>query len=457
MSDKPRIKQRRFSLREMFSATRLLPIGFFVLILIGSFLLALPVSSADGNGIGYLKALFTATSAVCVTGLSVVETGTTFSLFGQIVLIILIQIGGLGFVTLLTLIPVMLGRRITLNQRMLIREAMNENNIGGMAQLVVWAVKMTAICELAGALFLAVRFVGEFGFGKGIYYAVFHSISAFCNAGFDILGEGTSVSRYVTDPIVSLTLCALVIIGGTGFGVIHDIFRAKKFKKLRLHSKLVLSITGIMLLAGTLFVLLTEWNNPATLGVLNVPSKILAAFFQSVTLRTAGFFTVDQLMLEPATKLIGSVFMFVGAGPASAGGGMKITTVTVLVMLSISIIRGKKDVAVFGRRIPEDIIRRAMAIVMLGLAVLIAATFVVSALHPEIALIDVMYECVSALCTVGLTAAGTANYCLAAQIIIMLLMFMGRTGPMTIALAVALRQQNASSAMRMPEENITVG
>ncbi len=444
-------------IKGVFTAPKLLPLGFLVLILIGGCILSLPAASSTGVSIGFLNAMFTSTSAVCVTGLSVIEVGTALSLFGQIVLLILLQIGGLGFVAVMTIIPVMLGKRLTLNQRMLIREAMNENNLGGMVQLIIWAIKMTLACELVGAVLLSFRFIADFGLLKGIYYSVFHSVSAFCNAGFDLLGEGNSISRYVADPLVSLTLCALIIAGGIGFGVINDVIASRNFKKLKLHSKLVLSVSGMLFAAGTIIVLITEWNNPETLGTLGFWAKLQAAFFQSVTFRTAGFYTVSQQALEPATKLAGTTLMFIGAGPASTGGGMKVTTVTILVLLTMSIIRGKRDVTAFGRRIGEDIVRRSMSIVLTGLAALITATFLISTMHPELALIDVMYECVSAVCTVGLTSAGTVNYCLAAKLIIMLLMFMGRTGPMSLALAVAMKQQNTSASMRLPEEHVTVG
>lgn len=457
MSDKRPETKKQISLKGLLMPSRLIPLGFLLVIIIGTFLLALPVASATGKSIGVFKALFTATSAVCVTGLTVVETGLAFSTLGQIVLMLLIQVGGLGFVSIMTLISVFLGRRITLSQRMLIREAMNENNIGGMVKLIIWVVKMTLMCELAGACLLAIRFVGDFGVGRGIYYAIFHSVSAFCNAGFDLLGEGVSISRYVGDPVVSLTVALLVITGGLGFGVVHDVLTVRRFKKLRLHTKLILVVTGILLACGTGLILLTEWNNPATIGNMSIPGKVMAAFFQSVTFRTAGFFTVNQLELEPATKLLGIALMFIGAAPASTGGGMKASTVAILVLLTVSIIRGKKEPTLFGRTIPKDTIRRATAIVLTGLVVFVCASFAVSALHPEFALVDIMYECVSALCTVGLTAAGTANYCIAAQLIIILLMYMGRIGPLTLTLALAMRQQNATSAIRLPEEQITVG
>ena len=455
MSDKNVSRKKRFNIWNYLNATRLIPLGFFTLVLVGAALLTLPWAAADGTSIGFFRALFTATSAVCVTGLTVVETGLAFSLFGQIVIILLIQIGGLGFVTIMTLISVALGRRVTLKERMLIKEAMNENNIGGMVRLIMWVIKMTLITEGAGAILLSVRFIGDFGVGRGIYYSIFHSISAFCNAGFDVLGDGVSVSRYVGDPLVSLTLAMLVITGGIGFGVINDIIKTRNFKKLRLHTKLMVTVTGVLILAGTAHILLFEWDNPATLGVMSYPEKLLAAFFQSVTFRTAGFFTISQQALEPASKFIGSILMFIGAGPASTGGGMKVTTITILALLTATIIRGRKDVAAFGRTIPWDIIRRAMAIVMTGMSVLIISTTLVSALHPDMELIDVLFECVSALCTVGITAAGTANFCTAAQFIIILLMFMGRIGPLTLTLAVAMRQQGA--AIRLPEENVTIG
>ena len=457
MSDKRVSKKKKWSLLGKVNATRLLPLGFLVIVLLGACLLTLPAAATDGESIGFFKALFTATSAVCVTGLTVVETGLVFSLFGQIVIILLIQIGGLGFVSIITILSVALGRNITLRERMLIKEAMNENNIGGMVKLIKWVVKLTFICEGAGAALLAIRFTGEFGVAKGIYYAIFHAVSAFCNAGFDILGEGVSISRYAGDPLVTLTVAALVINGGLGFGVINDVITARRFSKFRLHTKIVLTMTAALLIAGTAVVLALEWGNPETLGAMGVPGKLLAAFFQSVTLRTAGFFTVSQQALEPATKFIGSVLMFTGAAPASTGGGMKVTTITILVLLAISIIRGRRDVTAFGRTIPEDIIRRAMAVFMTGITMMIAGTVLVSALHPEIALIDILYECVSAICTVGITSAGTANFCTAAQFIIIVLMFIGRVGPLTLTLAVGMRQQSSGKGMRLPEENVAVG
>lgn len=455
MSDK-RI-HKKWSLLDSVNATRLLPLGFLAVVLFGALLLTLPAATADGGSIGFFTALFTATSAVCVTGLSIVETGIVFSLFGQIVILFLIQIGGLGFVAIITLLSVALGRRITLKERMLIKEAMNENNIGGMVSLILWVIKMTFACEFAGAALLSIRFIGDFGPLKGIYYAVFHSISAFCNAGFDVLGEGVSVSRYAADPLVSLTLSALVIIGGLGFGVINDIVRVRRFSRLRLHTKLVIVVTSILLASGMLITLALEWDNPATLGAMNIPQKLLAAFFQSMTFRTAGFFTVSQQALEPATKLVGTILMFMGAAPASTGGGMKITTVAVLVLLTASIIRGRKEATVFRRTVPLDIIRRAIAICMTGLAMLLLGTLLISAMHPETALIDVLFECVSALCTVGLSAAGTANFCAAAQFVIIILMFIGRVGPLTMTLAVGMRQSSAVSSLRLPEENVTIG
>lgn len=450
-------KKRRASLRSHFSATRLLSLGFIVMILVGTGLLTLPWAASSGKSVGFFDALFTATSAVCVTGLTVVETGTVYSLFGQTVILLLIQAGGLGFVTIMTLISVALGRRVTLRDRMLIQEAMNENNIGGMVRLILWVIKLTFACELAGAALLAVRFISEFGLARGAYYAVFHSVSAFCNAGFDILGEGTSVMRYAQDPLVSLTLCALVIAGGLGFGVINDVLHARRFSKMRLHTKLVIVTTGILLFVGMVGTLAAEWNNPETLGGMSIGGKLLAAFFQSVTLRTAGFATLAQGALRPATKFIGVALMFVGAAPASTGGGMKVTTVAILVLLTASIIRGKKDTTVFGRTLSTDVLKRAMAIFMTGLAVLILCTVLLSALHPEITFVDVLFECVSALCTVGLSAAGTVNYCAAARLALILMMYMGRIGPLTLALAVAMRQQNQSASIKLPEEKVTIG
>ena len=457
MSESGKIGGRKKLRMPVINATRLIPAGFLAVIILGAALLMLPWASVTGKSIGMFRALFTATSAVCVTGLTVAETGAAYTLFGQIVILLLIQIGGLGFVSIVTIISLMLGRKITLKERMLIREAMNENNLGGMVRLIIWVMKLTLLTEAIGAALLSVRFIADFGPAKGVYYAVFHSVSAFCNAGFDVLGEGTSVSRYASDPLVMLTLSGLILTGGFGFGAINDIITTRRFSRFRLHTKLVIVLTVILTVSGTAAVLALEWNNPATLEGMTFPEKLLAAFFQSVTFRTAGFFGISQAALEPSTKFIGSALMFIGAGPASTGGGMKVTTVALLALMTHSIIRGKKETTVFGRTIPQDTLRRAMAIFMMGLLILVMATAVISALHPEIDIEDVLFETASALCTVGLTSAGTVNFCAAAQAIIIVLMYIGRIGPLTLTLAVGMRQQNAVSPMRLPEENVTIG
>lgn len=444
-------------MRIRLTATRILALGFLALILIGAALLSLPVAARDGEGLAFADALFTSTSAVCVTGLTVLETGRDFSLAGQIIILCLIQIGGLGFVTIITLLFIIVGRKITIRDRLLIQEAMNENNIGGMVRLILWVLKMTAVCELAGAILLSTRFIPAFGWAKGIYYSIFHSISAFCNAGFDVLGDGTSVTRFSADPVVLLTLSALVIIGGLGFGVIHDITGMKKRKRLRVHTKLALSVAAALLISGALFVLLAEWSNPDTLGGMPFPRKLLAAFFESTTFRTAGFAALDQALLKPATKFFGAVFMFIGASPASTGGGIKTTTVAALLLMIICTVRGRDEISAFGRAIPRDIIRRASAILFIGVALLTLDAVAISLMQPEMAFIDVFFECASALGTVGLSSAGTSNFSASARILIMITMYVGRIGPLGLTLAIARRQALGGDAPKRPDERIIVG
>ena len=295
-----------------FIPVRLIALSFLAMILLGACLLTLPIAAKSGR-VSFFDALFTATSAVCVTGLTVVETGLRFSLFGQVVLLLLIQMGGLGFVTFLTLGFIALGRRITIRDRLLIQEAMNESNIGGMVRLILWVTRMTFCCEGLGAALLCIRFVPEFGLGKGLWYGVFHAVSAFCNAGFDVLGDGASIVRYGKDPLVLLTLSFLVIAGGLGFGAVYDLIRARGLKRARLHTRVVFVATGALLVFGTVSVLLGEWNNAGTLGKLSWGEKLLAAFFQSVTFRTAGFAALNlhRRRLEGHHR-----------GPSAGGGGV---------------------------------------------------------------------------------------------------------------------------------------
>ena len=438
-----------------FIPVRLLALSVLAMILLGACLLTLP-SAAKSGRMSFFDALFTATSAVCVTGLTVVETGLRFSLFGQVVLLLLIQMGGLGFVTFLTLGFIALGRRITIRDRLLIQEAMNESNIGGMVRLILWVTRMTFCCEGLGAALLCIRFVPEFGPGKGLWYGVFHAVSAFCNAGFDVLGEGVSIARYGKDPLVLLTLSFLIIAGGLGFGAVYDLIRARGLKRARLHTRVVFVATGALLLFGTVSVLMGEWNNAGTLGKLSWGEKLLAAFFQSVTFRTAGFAALNQRLLRPATKFLGTVLMLIGAAPASTGGGLKVTTVGLLLAAAVSIARGRDQTRISGRSVPMETLRRALSIVVIGLGVFVLDVAVIALIHPDAPLSDILYECASAVGPVGLSSWGTVRFHPAARMMLILSMYMGRIGPLSLTLAIAHRQQNEDRIL-LPEEKIAVG
>lgn len=443
---------------------KILALGFLLLILVGGFLLALPIASVDRRSIGALGGLFTATSAVCVTGLTVIDVGRTLSLFGQIVLICLIQIGGLGFVVFATLAMVALGRRISLRNRMLIRDSMSQNGLSGIIRLTLWYSLLALVIELAGACVLMTRFIPRFGVGKGIWYGFFHSISAFCNAGFDLFGGGRSLLDFQTDPTVILTLGGLIVLGGLGFSVIMECLQNRfRFGKLSLHAKLVLVTTGVLLLTGALLTMLLEWNNPDTLGGgnLNGFQKSYNALFQSVTLRTAGFVSIDQAKLCDTSKLLGLVWMFIGASPASTGGGVKTTTVCLLIIMLVSVIRGQEHINVFKREISFLTVRRAVSIILIGFSVIMACAGVISFIEPagKFSLIDLLYEATSALSTTGLSAAGTGALSKASQWLLMPLMYFGRVGPLTLAYALASRFEStaASNRVHYPEEKIMIG
>ena len=440
---------------------RLLALGFFLLILLGAALLALPVSSRDGRGIGLFDSLFTATSAVCVTGLVAVDTGTAFSPFGQAVLLLLIQVGGLGFMVFATLLMSMLGHRISLRERMLIRESMNASSLSGLAGLVRGNVLLALSIEGAGALLLAFRFVPLYGPGKGAWFAVFHAVSAFCNAGFDLFGQFSSLTSFAADPLVLLTVSLLIIFGGLGFAVILEVPRAKEgFRGLTLHARVVLIATGALLLAGTAFYAAVEWDNPATLaaGGAGPLQRLLSAFFQSVTMRTAGFNSVDLSALTDGSKLFSCLLMLVGASPASTGGGIKTTTVAAVALLVISVVKGDEDVNLRGRRLAADITRRALAVTAIALFMLLAGTLLITVFeNGRFSLADILFETSSAVATVGVSAIGSPRLTLGSRIVLIPLMFLGRVGPLTLATALAKRQGRAKSPIKYPEESIMIG
>ena len=441
------------------SVESLLALGFLAVILTGTALLELPIATRDGQSIGFFDSLFTATSAVCVTGLVAVDTGATFSLFGQMVLLALIQVGGLGFMVFATMVMVMLGRKISLKGRMLIRESMNGASLSDLGSIMRLYLLLALGIELIGASLLAIRFIPMFGVKRGIWMSVFHAVSAFCNAGFDLFGNYASLTAFSHDSLVLLTVAGLIVLGGLGFSVILEALRNRQgFKGLSLHARIVLMLTPILLLAGTGFYLLAEWGSADTLGGFGVGEKALNAFFQSVTMRTAGFNSIDLSQMKDGSKLFSSMLMMVGASPASTGGGMKTTTVAAFALLMLSVVKGESEVNIARRRLSDDVTRRALAVVALFLTTLILGTLAISLVeNGRFALSDVLFEASSAMGTVGVSAIGTPNLRPASRALLLPMMFLGRIGPLTLAIAVARRQGGGKRISKFPEERIMIG
>ncbi|MBP1759836.1 MAG: potassium uptake protein, TrkH family, partial [Firmicutes bacterium] len=340
--------------------SRILVLGFALLILFGAILLTLPQATRDGLGLPFLNAAFTATSAVCVTGLVVVDTGTTFSLFGQGVILFLIQVGGLGFMTFATLFAMILGKKITLKERLLLQEALNQVSVEGIVRLTKSVLKISFAIEAIGALVLTLRWYSDFGWSKALYYGVFHSVSAFNNAGFDLMGDFSSLTAFVGDPIININIMLFIICGGLGFIVLADLLGHRK--KFRLHTKIVLQVSGVLIILGAVFIFIMEYANPNTLGPLPLGTKVLAAFFQSVSPRTAGFNTINIAGMYDTTLLSMIVLMFIGASPGGTGGGIKTTTFIAIVLSVLSTYRSDPHVVLEGRTLPKDVIQKAWAI-----------------------------------------------------------------------------------------------
>lgn len=440
-------------------AESILTLGFLALILLGTVLLALPIAAKSGQSIGLFDSLFTSTSAVCVTGLVVVDTGTTFSLFGQIVLIVLIQVGGLGFMVFATMLMVMLGRRISIRGRMLIRESMNASSLSDLGSLTMLYLLLSLTIELVGAVTLCFRFVPLYGWKHGTWMALFHSVSAFCNAGFDLFGNYASLTAFSGDPLVLLTVASLIILGGLGFSVILETARNRQgFRNLSLHTRIVLMTTLVLLLAGTVFYWIVERTNAETLAGCSEGEKILNAFFQSVTMRTAGFNSFDLSGFRDGSKLFSSLLMIIGASPASTGGGIKTTTIATLTLLMLSVVRGESEVNVARRRLSDDISRRALTVSVLFLTTLLTGTLIISLIeNGRFPLEDILFEASSAMGTVGVSAIGTPNLSSASRAVLLPMMFLGRVGPLTLAVAVAKRQGGIRTASKYPEEKIMIG
>lgn len=439
--------------KKSFSPAQTLVFGFAGLILVGAVLLTLPIATRDGAGLHFVDALFESTSATCVTGLVVVDTLDTFSGFGQAVILLLIQFGGWGIMTLATLVFLFLGKRISLRERLVMREALNQFTLEGMVRLTRYVIFVSLAIEGVGAVLLSIRFIPQFGPGPGIWASVFHAVSAFCNAGFDLIGGFRSLTPYVGDPLVVLTIAGLIIVGGLGFTVVADVYRNHRFGRLSLHSKLALAVTGALLLTGT--VLVYAFERGQTLRGLPLGTQVLASFFHSVTPRTAGFNTLDVGAMTDSTLIVTIILMFIGASPGSTGGGIKTTTFGAIALAVLSVVRGKEEVNVFERRLPTDIIYRALAIAVISLGLVLAVALALDATQPLQSFLPLLFETTSAFGTVGLTTGITPALNHIGKLLIIATMFAGRVGPLT--LAVALGQRATQAHFRYPEDKVMVG
>ena len=443
-------------MKRRLSYVQLIALGYAIMILLGTLLLMMPFSSVNGESAPFTDALFTATSASCVTGLVPVDTGTYWSFAGQIIIITLIQIGGLGFVTVATLLMMLMKRRIGLSKKELMIESINSSNIGGILRLTKMILLGTLLFEGIGAIILTARFACDFSFGKALWFGIFHSISAFCNAGFDLLGQiepYSSLMHYSSDPVVPITIMLLIIIGGIGFLVWDDIFRnGLRFKNYSFHTKLVLLTTGILTFGGALLIFIFERN--ASNAGLPIGEQILASFFGSVSARTAGMNVTDTGVLSAGGKLISVFLFFIGGSSGSTAGGIKTTTFAVLILHALSSMRGNAQTSVLGRRISDDSVKKAVTVAVTNLSLALIGTFIICAVQP-LDLGDVLFEAFSAIGTVGMTTGITRDLVPISEYVIIFLMYLGRVG--SISFAAALIKKKAPPNVSAPTEEIIIG
>lgn len=427
------------------TTTRIIVLGFLLGILIGALLLSLPVASKPGREVSFTDAMFMATSSLCVTGLSPMVTVEQWSYFGQAVILVLMQFGGLGVITFTTTVLLILGRHISLKERMIIQDSYNLDSVAGVVKLTRRILAGTFVVELMGTVFYATVFIPEYGFAEGLWKSVFHAVSAFCNAGLDVIGD-SSLIIYQTNVMINITTMLLVVLGGLGFTVWWDVLdvvkRAKNnevlwkdfFRKLTLHSKLVLSTSALLLFCGAFLLLLFEYGNKDTIGELSFGNKVMASFFESVTLRSAGFATFSQDKMTEASMVLALIYMFIGGSPLGTAGGVKTITVVLLVLSMLAAVSGVDEVRAFHRRISDNYVRRAVAVVVVFFLVLMAFTMILSATE-EADFVDVLFESVAAATTAGISRGMTGGLSSVGKWIVMFAMYLGRLGPITMALA----------------------
>jgi len=452
------VRKKKF----MLSTTQIILLSFLAVILIGSVLLALPISSASGDAVPYLDALFTATTSTCVTGLVTLPTVSTWSVFGQIVILLLIQIGGLGVITVMSGLMILLNKKMGIGDRLLIQDAFNLNSMSGLSKFVKKVLFGTIVIEGIGAILYMIVFIPEFG-ARGIWISIFNSVSAFCNAGIDIFAEN-SLCDYATNPLINAVTSVLIILGGLGYIVWWDVLRVMKsragksikvFKHLTLHSKIAITVTAGLIFVGAIFIFIFEYANPLTIGGLSLFDKIQVSFFQSITTRTAGFASIPQENLTNSSATISIILMIIGGSPVGTAGGIKTVTFAILVCSAFATIRNKKSATLFGRRISEESIKKAVAVVVAFLTICTASTVLLMATN-SVSAIDAVYETVSATATVGLSRNLTSTLNEFGKLIIIVTMYLGRVGP--ISLAVAIGSKNESqNVISEPTEDISIG
>lgn len=430
----------------------ILSMGFLILISLGGLILSTPFVTQTGTRTGIIDSFFVAASASCVTGLSPVNTGHYWNTLGQVVIIILIQIGGLGIMTLASLIPLLLRKKIGIKSRQILKEQLNVESMAGMVKLFKYVLVFTLVAEGLGALLLSFRFVPSYGLGRGIWYSVFHSISAFCNAGFDILGD--SIYPLRKDLLVNITIMALIVTGGLGFMVTSEIFYKRDIKKISTHSKLVLVINLALILVGAIGFFILESIQGGVLVGEGALGSVTESFFQSISARTAGFYSVNLSNIKDSTSLLLMGLMFIGGSPGSTAGGIKTTTFGVLVLATYSIIKNQKEPVVFKKHISDESIKKALSIFMISFAIVLLVTFIIT-ITDDFDLIDTLYETVSALATVGASRGITGELSKIAKILIGFCMYLGRIGPMTMAFAFGLETDD--KLIRYPESFISLG
>ncbi|WP_348621116.1 TrkH family potassium uptake protein [Paenibacillus polymyxa] len=444
--------KRSVKLSRFASPPFILVIGYLLIIALGTLLLMLPVANHSGHAPHWIDSLFTSVSAACVTGLVVVDVDSTYTMFGETVILVLMQLGGLGFMTLATLFALLLGRRLSLKDRLLLKEAINADSMEGIVRIIRKVLIFSFTIETIAAVVLALRWMREMPVGQAIYYGIFHSVSLFNNGGFDLFG--TSFQQYAGDFVFNMIASVLVISGGLGFLVLSDLFDFRRTRRLSLHSKMVLSVSGVLIAIGALVIFIFEFTNARTLGALNWEGKVYGAVFQSVSTRSSGTSTVDISGLRQASQFFIMLLMIIGASPGSTGGGIKTTTFLLMVGALIAVMRGQKEIVFFRHRVPNDIMMRALTIIVLALFIF-SIVVVLLLMTEDAPFLSLAFEAASAIGTVGLSVGVTPGLSDAGKLIICVTMFIGRIGPLTIAYAI--RPRSTKTLYRRPEGHIVIG